>query len=49
MLKRMGVQSVPIPDPYEGYDEYEAQPRVMSAEEYIVNDFSSMAGMLAAR
>lgn len=49
VLNRMGVQSVPIPNPYEGYDENEAQPRVMSAEENIINDFASMAGMLAHR
>ena len=52
LLKRMGVQSVPIPQQYpryDKYDEYEAQPRVMSAEENIVNDFASMAGMLVTR
>ena len=52
VLKRMDVQSVPIPPKYpryDKYDEYEAQPRVMSAEENIVNDFASMAGMLATR
>lgn len=50
VLKRMGVQRVPIPKRYPNeYDEQEAQPRVMSAEEYIVNDFASMAGMLVTR
>lgn len=49
VLQRMGVQTAPIPNPYDGYDEDEAQPRVMSADEYIVNDFASMAGMLVTR
>lgn len=49
ILTRMGVHTVSIHDPYDGYDECEAQPRVMSAEEYIVNDFASMAGMLATK
>lgn len=52
VLKRMGVQIVPIPEKYpryDKYDEHEAQPRVMSAEENIVNDFASMAGMLGTR
>ena len=48
ILERMGVKSEPIPDLYAGYDDREAQPRTMSPEEYIVNDFASMAGMLAS-
>ncbi len=49
VLERLGVNGLRYGDPYEGYDEEEAQPRVMSPEEYIVNDFSSMAGMLGPR
>ena len=49
VLERLGVKGLPDHDPYEGYDEEEAQPRVMSPEEYIVNDFASMAGMLGPK
>lgn len=33
------------PELYSGYDPLEAQPRAMTPEESIVNDFASMAGM----
>jgi len=46
VLERLGVKGLQDNDPYGGYDDEEAQPRVMSPEEYIVNDFASMAGML---
>jgi hypothetical protein len=36
---------LPIDDPYSEYDEFEAQPRVMSPEEFIVNDFVSVAAL----
>ena len=46
VLERLGSNGLQEDDPYDGYDKDEAQPRVMSPEEYIVNDFASMAGML---
>lgn len=49
ILKRFGVESIPTSEQYAGYDEDEAQPRVMSVAEYIVNDFASMVGMLTSR
>ncbi len=44
ILQQMGIQSVSAGE-YDKYDRDEAQPRVMSQEEYIVNDFASMASM----
>jgi hypothetical protein len=45
LLEGEGVRAIRPPDLYTGYDPLEAQPRVMSPEECIVNDFASMAGM----
>lgn len=49
VLQRLGVKGLPNDDPYEEYDEEEAQPRVMSPEECIVNDLASMADMLGPK
>jgi len=49
ILQRFGINGLQESDPYEGYDKDEAQPRVMSPEECIVNDFASMAGMLGPK
>ena len=49
ILERMGVACVSPNQTYNQYDEYEAQPRVMSPEEYIVNDFFSMARMFSTK
>ena len=45
VLKRMKITGLPTQDQYSGFDPQEAQPRAMSPEEMIVNDFASMAGM----
>jgi len=45
LMEKEGVRAVRPPDLYSGYDPQEAQPRVMSPEECIVNDFASMAAM----
>lgn len=45
ILQQQGITCLPAGKPYSGYDDYEAQPRVMSPEEYIVSDFVSMAAM----
>lgn len=45
VLEQMKITGLPIRDQYSGFDPQEAQPRVMSPEEMIVNDFASMAGM----
>lgn len=45
--RSFNITGLSPPDLYSGYDPCEAQPRVMSPEEYIVNDFASMAGMVA--
>ncbi len=45
ILEDEKIRVIPAPELYMGYDPMEAQPRVMSPEEYIVNDFASMAGM----
>ena len=45
ILEKKGITGLPPHDQYSGYDPLEAQPRVMSPEEFIVNDFASMAGM----
>jgi hypothetical protein len=45
LAERLGLHAVPGPTRYSDYDPQEAQPRVMSPEECIVNDFASMAGM----
>jgi hypothetical protein len=44
-VEKYGIRVIHPPEWYSGYDPQEAQPRVMSAEENIVNDFASMAGM----
>jgi hypothetical protein len=46
LLDAKGIRAVRPLDLYAGYDELEAQPRVMTPEECIVNDFASMAGMV---
>jgi hypothetical protein len=43
ILESKGITGLPLPDQYSGYDPFEAQPRVMSPEDFIVNDFVSMA------
>jgi hypothetical protein len=45
ILEKKGIIGLPIDDPYSEYDEFEAQPRVMSPEEFIVNDFVSVAAL----
>lgn len=45
LKKDFNIVGTAAPEPYSGYDPFEAQPRVMSPEEYILNDFASMAGM----
>ena len=45
VLERLKITGLPTPNQYSGYDPLEAQPRAMSPEEVIVNDFASMAGM----
>jgi len=45
VLERMKITGLPTKDQYSGLDPHEAQPRAMSPEEMIVNDFASMAGM----
>jgi len=47
-LEELEIKGLALPDPYSGYDPFEAQPRVMSPEEFIVNDFVSMAALLTA-
>jgi hypothetical protein len=44
-VEKRGITVLRPSEFYSGYDPLEAQPRVMSAEEYIVNDFASMAYM----
>jgi hypothetical protein len=39
------IEGIPSREQYFGYDPLEAQPRVMSPEEFILNDFVSMAAM----
>jgi hypothetical protein len=46
LLEKQGIRAIRPPHLYSGYDPLEAQPRVMSPEECIVNDFASMAGMV---
>jgi hypothetical protein len=46
LLEQLGVRALRLAEMYSGYDLEEAQPRVMSPEECIVNDFASMAGMV---
>lgn len=48
LLKKKGIRAIQLPDQYSGYDTLEAQPRAMTAEDFIVNDFASMAGMAKA-
>ena len=48
ILDMKGITGLPPHDWYSDYDPFEAQPRVMSPEEFIVNDFASMAGMLSS-
>jgi hypothetical protein len=45
LLEKHRIRAMRPPDQYSGYDPLEAQPRVMTPEECIVNDFASMAGM----
>lgn len=45
VLQGMNITGLPIRDQYSGFDSQESQPRAMSPEEMIVNDFASMAGM----
>lgn len=46
LIKYFGVTGLtPSAQPYYGYDPDECQPRAMSAEDYIVSDFISMAAM----
>lgn len=45
LQSRFNIDGIACPEQYAGYDPFEAQPRVMSPNEYIVNDFASMAGM----
>jgi diphthamide synthase subunit DPH2 len=45
VLEGLKITGLPTPDQYSNYDPLEAQPRAMSPEEVIVNDFASMAGM----
>jgi hypothetical protein len=45
VLQRMNIIGLPTRDQYSGFDLQESQPRAMSPEEMIVNDFASMAGM----
>jgi hypothetical protein len=45
ILEKKGIKGLPTDTPYPYYDELEAQPRVMSAKEFIVSDFVSMAAM----
>ncbi|HKB03359.1 MAG TPA: hypothetical protein VKD90_14135 [Gemmataceae bacterium] len=45
ILDRDGITAIPPHRWYSGYDRDEAQPRVMSPDECIVNDFASMAAM----
>lgn len=44
-VEKRPIFAIPPPEWYWGYDPLEAQPRAMTQEEYIVNDFASMAGM----
>ena len=39
----LGIEGIPSPTMYQDYDDFEAQPRVMSPEEFIISDFISMA------
>jgi len=45
LLEKLNIAGLPTQDQYSNYDPLEAQPRAMSPEEVIVNDFASMAGM----
>jgi hypothetical protein len=46
LVEKKGIGVIPPPtELYSSYDPEESQPRVMSAEENIVNDFASMADM----
>lgn len=45
ILEEKGITGLPAHTAYAGYDPLEAQPRVMSPEEFIINDFVSMAAM----
>jgi len=45
ILDRDGITAIPPHRWYRRYDRDEAQPRVMSPDECIVNDFASMAAM----
>jgi len=45
ILEKKKITGLPPHDQYSGYDPFEAQPRVMSPDEFIVNDFASMAGL----
>lgn len=46
LIERQSIKVIHPSDLYSGYDPLEAQPRVMSPEEFIVNDFASMAAMV---
>jgi hypothetical protein len=45
LLEKQGIRVIRPPELYSDYDPLEAQPRVMTPEENIINDFASMAGM----
>jgi hypothetical protein len=45
LAKYHQIEGLPSPEPYDKYDPEECQPRAMSAEEFIVSDFVSMAAM----
>jgi len=45
LVEKQGIRVIRPPDLYSDYDPLEAQPRVMTPQENIVNDFASMASM----
>jgi hypothetical protein len=45
ILEKKGITGLQEDKPYSGYDELEAQPRVMGPEDFILNDFVSMANL----
>jgi hypothetical protein len=49
LLEEQRIRAIQPPNLYLGYDPLEAQPRVMTPEEWIVNDFASMAAMVKIR
>jgi hypothetical protein len=48
LIEKVHIGAIRSPDLYEGYDPFEAQPRAMTPEDNIINDFASMVGMAHA-